>query len=420
MPAIAARGSQSSPTSQAAPSDVSRLVRRTRDQRRSSGRLRHGERLLLSVSVLTLVTVGVSLVLVVRAGPTQQFGTLIALHLAVLLLVTGLLAMALSQLQRSAARLTVLRDVATELGVGDLAVRAPTEPLDDFGQLGLGLNVMADRIGRLLQAQRDLLAGVSHELRSPLARIEVALELIRLEFERSRASAPGGVERRRSEGEQLVEEVEEEVRLLERHIARLLEAQRIGAEGPLPQRREFALDRLVAVVVERERRRLKGLSWQLELALTLGDARLMGDENALDRVLSTLIENAVQHAGEGVDPTGRPAQRELRIETRRDESGAAVVAVLDRGPGLQPDECQLVFEAFYRTDRSRSTTTGGTGLGLYLVKRIAESHGGSVRAMPREGGGLAIEVRLPLLSLGRESKDTIRMAVEELESVGGP
>lgn len=419
MPAQADRGSQTGRNQKPGPSDVSRLVRRTGDTGKARGLLARGERLLVAVAVIALVTVAASLVLVVRSGPSPQLGLLAGLHLGALFLIAGLLAMALSQLQRNAARLKVLRDVATELGVGDLAVRAPTEPLDDFGQLGLGLNVMADRIGRLLQAQRDLLAGVSHELRSPLARMEVALELIRQEFQRGRQAAPGGVERRRSDGEDLVEELEEEVRLLERHIARLLEAQRIGAEGALPQRREFSLDRLVAAVVDRERRRLQGLSWQVEVALTLGDARMMGDENALDRVFSTLLENAVQHAGEGVDADGRTAQRLLRIETRRDEAGGAVVAVLDRGPGLQPDECQQVFEAFYRTDRSRSTTTGGTGLGLYLVKRIAESHGGSARAQNREGGGLVIEVRLPLLGLARESKETIRMAIEDLEAAGG-
>ncbi len=419
MTALAARASPTGRTPDPGHSDVSRLARRTSDPSSPLPLLSHGERLLVAVSMLALVTIAASLVLVVRSAAPEHLGLLVGLHLAALLLVTGLLAMALSQLQRNAARLKVLRDVATELGVGDLAARAPTEPLDDFGQLGLGLNVMADRIGRLLQAQRDLLAGISHELRSPLARMEVALELIRQEFLRGRAAAPGGVDRRRSDGEQLVEELEEEVRLLERHIARLLEAQRIGAEGALPQRREFNLDKLIAAVVDRERRRLQGLSWQVEVALTLGDARMMGDENALDRVFSTLLENAVQHAAEGVDGTGRTVQRQLRVETRRDEAGAAIVAVLDRGPGLAPDECQLVFEAFYRTDRSRSTTTGGTGLGLYLVKRIAESHGGSARASPREGGGLVIEVRLPLAGLGRESKETIRMAVEDLEAAGG-
>ena len=371
-----------------------------------------GERWLIALTLLGLLAVAAALVLTAQTGNGQHAALLISLHVAAGLVLTGLLAMALSLLQRSSARLKQLREVATELGVGDLSARAPTEPLDDFGHLGLALNVMADRIGRLLQAQRDLLAGVSHELRSPLARIEVALELIRIEFGRSRASAPGGVDRRRTEGEQLVEEIEEEVRLLERHIARLLEAQRVGAEGVLPRRNELKLDDLIEAVLHREQHRLNRLGWQLECDLGLGSARLMGDENALDRVLSTLVENAIQHAGEGVDAAGRTAERVLRVESSKDPEGRAVVRVLDRGVGLQPEECQRVFEAFFRTDRSRSNTTGGTGLGLYLVKRIAEGHGGQVRAVARDGGGLVIELRLPLLGVQREAKETIRMSLE--------
>ncbi|MSQ84502.1 MAG: HAMP domain-containing histidine kinase [Myxococcales bacterium] len=410
------RDPDSSRPSGPSPSDTSRLARRTTGPLLSSTSLRRGERLIVLVSVLGLVAIASSLVLVVRTASSSHWGLMVALHVAAVLLVTGVLAMALSQLQRNTARLRVLREVAQELGVGDLSARAPTDPLDDFGQLGLGLNVMADRIGRLLQAQRDLLAGVSHELRSPLARILVALELIRIEFEKSRACAPGGVDRRRSEGALLAEEVEEEVHLLERHISRLLEAQRIGVEGALPQRREVHLDQLIEMVVTRERHRLQGLNWQIELALTLVDARLMGDENALDRVFSTLVENAVQHAGEGIDDSGRPAERNLRVETRRDETGQAIVTVMDRGPGLRPEDCQQVFEAFFRMDRSRSSSTGGTGLGLYLVKRIAESHGGQAKAVPRVGGGLIIEVRLPLLGVTREVKETIRMNIEDLEA----
>lgn len=402
------------PPAKVEPSDASRLAKRYREPKGQAKNWLRGERVLLLMAVLGLVTIASSLVLCMRTAETPSMGLIVGLHAAAATLVAGMLAMALSQLQRNSARLKHVRDVAVELGVGDLSARASTEPLDDFGQLGLALNIMADRIGRLLQAQRDLLAGVSHELRSPLARMEVALELIRLEFEKGRASAPGGVERRRSEGEQLVEELEEEVRLLERHIARLLEAQRVSAEGTLPKRAEVQVDGLVAQVLDRERHRLKGLGWQVERALTLGDARLMGDENALDRAVSTLIENAVQHAGEGKDADGRVAQRQLRVETLLDGANQAVIGVMDRGPGLSAEECGRVFEAFFRTDRSRSTSTGGTGLGLYLVKRICESHGGSVKAVPREGGGLAIEMRLPLASAARESKETIRMSVEGL------
>lgn len=369
--------------------------------------LTSGEWALTGFSFGALVAIAVAVVLLVRGPMAPAVTAVVAALVVAALLVAVALAMALTLQLNSRARAKQLRDVASELGVGDLSVRAPTEPLDDYGQTGLALNVMADRLGRLLQAQRDLLAGVSHELRSPLARIEVAVELVRSELAAAELS-----EVQRGETTQLLESIGEEVQLLEQHIARLLEAQRVSAEGSLPRRTEVSLDELIEQVLRREARRLEHLGWQVETHLELGHARITGDSNALDRVLSTLVENAVQHAGEGVDATGRVAERRLRIETEREPSGRAVVRILDRGLGLTPEQCGRVFEAFFRTDRSRSQGTGGTGLGLYLVRRIAEAHGGSARALPRPGGGLIIELRLPLTSGARETKETIRMSLD--------
>lgn len=371
--------------------------------------LGHGEGWLVLLTVVGLIPLAVALVLALRPDTETQLGLVVALHVAAGLSLAGLLAAAMSMLQRTSARLRQLRDTAAELGSGDLSVRARSEPLDDFGHLGLALNTMADRIGRLLQAQRDLLSGVSHELRSPLARIEVALELLRMELSVNPLPSENTAAFRG-----IIEEIQEEVRLLEQHIARLLEAQRVGAEGALPKRAEVALDALIEKVLHRERHRLSQLGWTIETDLQLPSARLMGDENSLDRAMSTLVENAVLHAGDGHADDGRAVQRVLRVETAADEAGRAVVRWLDRGPGLTAEQCQQVFEAFYRTDRSRSTRTGGTGLGLYLVRRIAEAHGGSARALPRPGGGLITEVRLPLKGSRREVQKTTRMAIQDL------
>lgn len=393
--------------------DVGRLVRRARESGldHGPGFLGRIETRLVALALAALLLVATSLVVLIvfgARGVHSQLGLIVGLHLGAGLLMSALLGMALSMAQSTSARIRQLREVATELGVGDLSVRAPTEPLDDYGQLGLALNVMADRLGRLLQAQRDLLAGVSHELRSPLARIEVAVELTRSEL-RTLAEKGGDP----SEAALLLDSVVEEVELLEQHIARLLEAQRVSAEGSLPRRSEVIVDEMIHKVLRREARRLDRLGWKVDVQLDLPGVRLMGDGNALDRVVSTLIENAVQHAGEGVAADGRVATRELTVQTERDPEDRAVIRVMDRGPGLTPEQCGRVFEAFFRTDRSRSTNTGGTGLGLYLVKRITEAHGGSARAVPRAGGGLIIELWLPMLGGVRESKETIRMSVGE-------
>jgi signal transduction histidine kinase len=322
-------------------------------------------------------------------------------------LVGVMLSVALGASHAVGARVRQLREIAGDLGSGDLSVRAPIEPFDDLGSLGLALNAMADRVARVLQAQKDLLSGVSHELRSPLARIAVALELIRQEFEAARAAAPGGENRRREAGPQLLTDILEEVALLERHIQRLLEAQRVGVDRVLVQRANIVLDELAATVLRREQNRLDEQGFVVEAQFGAPGQVLSGDANALDRVLSTLIQNVIEHTADSSAPSGTQAAKSLRVETER-VGAELVVRVLDRGPGLTPEQCSRVFEAFYRTDASRTRNTGGTGLGLYVVKKLTEAHGGSARAIPRPGGGLMIELRLPLPGV-KMAKETVRM-----------
>jgi two-component system sensor histidine kinase BaeS len=102
------------------------------------------------------------------------------------------------------------------------------------------------------------------------------------------------------------------------------------------------------------------------------------------------------------------------IEGWREEVWA-VVAVSDRGPGVAQEQCQQLFEAFFRGDLSRKLGTGGSGLGLYLVRKLTEAHGGHVRAMPRRGGGLTIELRLPLLGESVE-RETMRLSKSEVNA----
>ncbi len=415
--------------------------------------------------------------------------------------------------QRLHMRLVEMRDAAHELGGGDLSVAVP-EAEDDLGALGGSLNTMRERIARLLTAQRELLSGVSHELRSPLARIEVSLELINMELECE-------------DEHELVIGIREEVALLERHISRLLEAQRVSRDRVVLTRRPLQVDTLLGRVIDRERLRMAKLGWRLDVALGAGEAEVNGDDNALDRVFSTLIENAIRHAaqpgpeaaysgsfaavpegsepaetradapgadelvtsaeppaesavesaaeltgeaqaseprdeagpakpapapeGEAAEPdasraaadpeasataaeptaaepaaaepaaAGRAAQGavwapSLRIETEVGEA-SVTLRFMDRGPGLDEEQCARVFEPFFRGDRSRSTATGGTGLGMYLTRNILRAHGGDVLARPRDGGGLVVELRMPLRG-NKEVKETMRVQWSDLREDG--
>jgi signal transduction histidine kinase len=375
---------------------------------------------LLGLAALALASAAAAAALVVRGaagfhwtgplGLAVGFVALCALSAVGSYVVVGRARTALRRRTRA------MREVARELGGGDLTVTLP-EGEDDLGSLARSMNAMSARIARLLQAQRDLLSGVSHELRSPLARISVALELI---------------EMGRAEGDpeltELVEGVREEVTLLERHISRLLEAQRVSSRRVLLKRRPLVLDELVASIVARERNRLDRLGWRHHLELAADHAEVLGDENALDRVISTLIENAIQHAGPrgedaaatpetarfttggGPDPAAPKTSPSLRVQTGID-AGGLYVRVMDRGPGLTAEQCAAAFEPFARIDSSRSSRTGGTGLGLYLARTICEAHGGSASAHPRPGGGLVVELRLPRRGQ-KDLKETMRVSLD--------
>lgn len=356
-----------------------------------------GEQATIALAVLGLLAIAGGVVLTLR--PVLPNTVVVALLAVAAVSVAALLILTLTLSQQLRARVRQMREVASEIGLGDLSARAPVDAGDDLGVLGLALNTMADRIARQLQANRDLLAGVSHELRSPLTRIDVLLELLR-------------AEQMGSGGEELLAAIGEETALLERHISRLLEAQRVGLGRVLLDRHPLDLPDLVTKVLRRETRRLQQLGVTVSVDLDrLPFAEVLGDENALDRVFSTLIENVVQH---GLPAPETPALTEplLVVQGRREEL-AAVVTFADRGPGVSPEQLQQIFEAFYRGDRSRALGQGGTGLGLYLVRKLVEAHGGQARAYPRDGGGLCVEVRLPLHGESNE-RETMRVSQADI------
>ena len=364
---------------------------------------------LAAVSIAAIVTASTLLVRSVPGfrwtGPTGVIAAMLALLLIAVVANYVVVSRARGALHQ---RLSLMRDAARELGGGDLEVVVP-EADDDIGSLGRSLNAMSTRIARLLHAQRELLSGVSHELRSPLARMVVALELLEI-----------GRGEQDPELAELIEGMREEVSLLERHISRLLEAQRVSSKRVVLSRKPLSIDALVETVVAREHNRMSHLGWKLSVDARAGGVEVLADENALDRVISTLIENAVVHAGA---PSEAQAEQgdwvpALHVETELD-GGDVVVRVMDRGPGLTPEQCALAFEPFARIDSSRSTRTGGTGLGLYLAKTIAEAHGGLARAYPRDGGGLVVELRLRGRDI-KEQKETLRVAAVNATLAGAP
>ncbi len=274
------------------------------------------------------------------------------------LLFLGLLAVAVAigawpLVRRLTRRLERLRQRVEDLGRGDLKTRAPVEGRDEVAHLAGSFNRAADRIERLVEAQRRVLVHASHELRSPLARLRVSLEMM-----------PGTEEQKGRAARDLAE--------LDGIIDEVLEASRLEARGAVE--RKEGVD-LLALLAEEGAR--TGADIEGEAVTVEGDPRL------LRRLVRNLLENARRHGGGGP----------IEVRVGRGSPSGGRISVLDRGPGVPEEERERIFEPFHRPPRSPETGQG-YGLGLALVRQIARAHGGEARCRPREGGGTVFEVDL--------------------------
>lgn len=268
-------------------------------------------------------------------------------------LAVGLLWLASGKVARRLARpLDELTGVVKRIGTGDLAARAELschEP-DELGVVADAVNDMASRIEKQLADQRELLATVSHELRTPLARMRIISEIAR-----DTGATP-----------KTYDDLDREVEEMDALVGQLLASSRLDF-GVLTMR-ELSVRDVVTRAVERA-----GLDAGFAQLEGEGD-RLTGDATLLQRAIANLLDNARKHAG------GAEA---LRVVIREDRVS---FEVLDRGPGLPAGGEAALFQKFQRGGEAHGTSEG-LGLGLALVKRIAQSHGGAVWARARDGGG---------------------------------
>ncbi|MFT7579603.1 MAG: two-component system OmpR family sensor kinase [Myxococcota bacterium] len=278
-----------------------------------------------------------------------------------LLVIFGALALgALPVARRMTRRIERLQTSVDRWGDGDLGHRAAVCGRDEVAQLAERFNLAADRIEALVAQERRLLAHASHELRSPLARIRMGLELIADE-----ATAADARERLKTELEGDIEE-------LDGLVGDLLLASRIEAGAMQLQPASLDLNALVTAEAERTGASVEGQP-----------IHLLGDPRLLRRAVRNLLENGRRHGGGTV--TARLSQTQ----------DATVIAVLDRGPGVAEDARERLFEAFYRPSGWAEGQGGGAGLGLSLVREIAELHGGEAAFRPRDGGGSCFTLTIP-------------------------
>ena len=298
--------------------------------------------------------------------PGSRFGSWVispqALYgLGVAILLCYLLAMNLTSPLRK------LQKTLERFGQGDLSARTNSRRGDEVGQLSRTFDRMAGRIETLLAAERRLLLDISHELRSPLARLGVVVELAR-----NSDDLEGSLNRIQKEADRLNE-----------LVGQLLQVTRAEGDRETLQHDPVQLDELLETVVDDCTIEAQARHCELLLAST-ERVTVSGDPELLRRAIENIIRNAIRYSPQGE-----------RVDIALHQGGAnARVSVRDRGPGVPPESLGRIFDPFYRVDPDRSRTGGGVGLGLAIARRAVELHDGALRASNADPG-LLVEIEIP-------------------------
>lgn len=275
---------------------------------------------------------------------------------------------------------------AEQIAEGRFDVQVDEGRWDEIGRLGMAVNRMATRLSGFVTGQKRFLGDIAHELCSPLARMEMAL----------------GIMKQRAEEEMVgrVEDVNEEVREMGDLVNELLSFSKAGLRAPDAPLASVKLHVVAASMIERERGAARVVNEVPE------EMEVMAVESLLARAVANLIRNAVRYAASGGAIEISAAQVGMEV----------LIFVRDRGPGVPEEALPQLFDAFYRPDAARSRETGGAGLGLAIVKTCVESMQGRVTARNREGGGLEVVITLAAPAQQKPRRATLTMSRSALRS----
>jgi two-component system sensor histidine kinase CpxA len=274
-----------------------------------------------------------------------------------------------------------LRAATRQLAAGDLTARAGAPSVrrrDEVAGLMRDFDAMAERMENLVKAQSRLLNDISHELRSPLARLNVALGLAR-----QRANVESAV---------MLDRIELEAGRLNELIGRLLTLARLEDGDQHVPSTPFSLQDVVLSVAEDAEFEAQARHCHVVSEIPDGNWEVRGDASLLHSAVENVVRNAIRYTREG-------STVEIHMEKRNTPAGyEAVIRVTDCGDGVPSDALEKLFQPFYRLDDARGRQTGGVGLGLAITERAVRFHGGRVAAMNRREGGLMVEIHVPLLA----------------------
>lgn len=308
-------------------------------------------------------------------GPLALFDWM-PLEMSMLVGVLGLSAMGFATyllVRPLQTRLRKLDGAVRQLGTGDLDARADVSGQDAIGQLGLTFNGMTEHIRRLIESQREMTRAVSHELRTPVARLRFGLEML--------ADCDDSDERR-----QKLDELDLDIEQLDQLIDEILTFARLEEGTPAIEFKPVDMAELFRQIC----REIEPISGDLRVfdatdwSVVRPDQRQAeGESRYLHRILQNLVTNALRYAREDIS---------LRYSV---VGGMAVMEVSDDGPGIPESERERIFKPFARLDKSRHRASGGYGLGLSIVQRIVEWHGGHIDVSQSAAGGALFRVSWP-------------------------
>jgi|SRR5581483_3077416 len=273
-----------------------------------------------------------------------------------------------------------IRSAASSIAGGDFSARAAPNLAtrrDEMGDLVRDFNQMAERIERLMETQQQLLRDISHELRSPLARLTVALEIARKWAGKEASDA--------------LNRIEKESERLNEMIGRLLTLARINSLVDPPQHSAIALRPLLDQIAQDANFEATAKSCRVDVA-GANDCEIQGSHELLHSALENVIRNAVRHT-----PPGSTVRVHLDCDDRR-----LRISISDEGPGVPAAELEKMFRPFYRLSDAREHRSGGSGIGLAITQQVARLHGGNVTARNADPHGLVVEFDLPCSTGARQ------------------
>jgi signal transduction histidine kinase len=300
-----------------------------------------------------------------------------ALRVLIVMVISGLVCYLLARYL--VAPLVVLRDATTRFAEGDLSLRVGSRignRKDETTELAKDFDVMAERIESLMKLQRQLIGDISHELRSPLARLNVALDLAR--------------QNTGAEAEHALNRIEEEAQELNEMIGELLTLTRLESGNESVVMAKIDLVELVREIVGDGDFEAQGSNRGVKM-VECDACVINGNGDLLRRAIENVVRNAIHYTCENTV---------VEVSVKRKKLDIVDIIIRDHGVGVPEGELRNIFQPFYRNSESRERQTGGTGLGLAISERAVKLHNGTVRAEKAAGGGLMVHLFIPLESHG--------------------